>query len=69
MAEFVFTREKSVEVGEKVNIQNDRQNPFELIIEVIADGDNKKVAFNQDGEYLVSVFGGNVSVTTLKHSK
>lgn len=65
MAEFVFTREKSVKVGEKVNIQNDRQIPFEVIV----NGDNKKVAFNQDGEYLVSIFDGNMTVTALKHSK
>lgn len=65
MAEFVFTREKSVKVGEKVDIQSDRQIPFDVIV----DGDSKKVAFNQDGEYLVSVFDGNVTVTTLKRSQ
>ena len=65
MAEFIFTREKSVEVGEKVDIQNDRQIPFDVIV----DGDSKKVAFNQEGEYLVSVFNGKVIVTTLKHSQ
>lgn len=65
MAEFVFAKEKSVKVGEKVGIQNAKQIPFDVIV----DGDNKKVAFNQDGEYLVSVFDGNVTVTTLKHSQ
>ena len=65
MAEFVFAKEKSVKVGEKVGVQSDRQIPFDVIV----DGDNKKVAFNQDGEYLVSVFNGNITVTALKYSK
>lgn len=65
MADFVFSKEKPVKVGEKVGIQNDRQIPFDVIV----DGDNKKVSFNRDGEYLVSVFNENVTVTTSKHSQ
>lgn len=64
MAEFINTKEQTVRVGDKISVANYGSLPFE----VKKNGSTTNVAFNKDGEYLVSVFDGKVTVTTLKHS-
>jgi len=62
MAEFINTKEQIIKVGDKISITNDGSLPFL----VKRNGSTTNVAFNKDGEYLVSVFDGKATVTTLK---
>ena len=61
MAEFISTKEQIIKVGDKISV-----NYGSLPFLVERNGSTTNVAFNKDGEYLVSVFDGNVNVTTLK---
>ena len=65
MAEFISTKEQIIKVGDKISITNDGSLPFL----VKRNGSTTNVAFNKDGEYLVSVFDGNVTVTTLQNQR
>ncbi len=64
MAEYIHTKEQIVNVGDKISVTNYESLPFE----VKKNGSTTNVAFNKDGEYLVSVFDGKVTVTILNHS-
>lgn len=65
MAEYIHTKEQVAKVGDKISVTNDGSLPFL----VKRNGSTMNVAFNKDGEYIVSVFNGNVIVTTSKHSQ
>lgn len=65
MAEFINTKEQIIKVGDKISVTNDGSLPFL----VKRNGSTTNVAFNKDGEYLVSVFDGNVTVTTLQSQR
>jgi len=62
MAEFIYTKEQIIKVGDKISVTNDGLLPFE----VKKNGSTTNVAFNKDGEYLVSIYDGEVTVTTLQ---
>ena len=65
MAEYIHTKEQIIKVGDKISVTNYGSLPFE----VKKNGSTTDVAFNKDGEYLVSIFDGKATVTTLKHSQ
>ena len=65
MAEYIHTKEQIVEIGDEIRVPNYGSPPFE----VKKNGSTTNVAFNKDGEYIVSIFNGTVIVTISKHSQ
>ena len=64
MAEFISTKEQIIKVGDKISV-----NYGSLPFLVERNGSTTNVAFNKDGEYLVSIYDGKVTVTTLQSQR